>query len=868
MNERSIAMVNDCRSQVTETRQVSFPTLAAMFAEVVIGTKDGRAWMPANIAIGPRTADRVKSISYLALDVEAKTKKVGDVKTAVGPEPPDVDAMLLELTLHGWRCSLHTSYSHNAEHPRYRLIFDISRSLKVTELKLLGLHVAGLLGIGDCADTACLEPARLFFLPRCPDEASKKLYRCAVTAGVPLPVDALLVDAQRIEAASAAALSTHRPPATNSVIGAFNSAHDIRAVLAQHDYKPMSGNRWLCPGSTTGCPGVRLLPGGERVYSSHSGDPLNDDHAHDVFDCWRILQHGGDTKSAVKDTARLLGMEHSGAGIITSSDDLHGEGPEPFEVALPHTPWPEDCLPLGMQEAAKAIAEHVDAPVPLAGMAVVAAVAHIAQRLVDAKHPRADRIPASLFIITEGKSGDRKSACFKLATAPISKREREEREHHKAEIMALEREAALAKPKDRAAILGQASTDPRTIFTDSTTQKIEQVFINGSAPALSLSTDEGGTLLGGHSLKSETRAMSLSALTRLFDGSGVQRDRIGEGQSGFRFGIRFGLFLSAQPIVLREVLSDPLMRGQGFLPRFLYGAPKSLAGSRFLDLEDLLRQANDDLRITGYWYYLQKLDELPVITDDHGGLCLPMVGMDAEAVEEWLHLYNDTEIRQGKDGDLHELGAFASRAGELAARVATVYAVWRCCCDDGDMGATTVTGDDMQRAAALVGYSLAEWQRQGAGAILSSAARDARDLLEWLHRKGLESVTRSYIAQHCPGGLRKDKVRRDTAINELIRRRWLVNSDGKLAIIRKQEAPPATATSATSATCVLGDKSSKSSRNSSSNPAPVFFNPEPSHRMPARVVDVADSIAALLGKPAKPAQTAKAKRYRKVKNGE
>lgn len=541
------------------------------------------------------------------------------------------------------------------------------------------------------------------------------------------------------------------------------------------------------------------------------------------------------------------------AGVVPGENGVHhpaglDDEPEPFDREIPRSPWPDDCLPPGMHEAAQAIAEHVQAPVALSGMAVVAAVAHITQRLVDARHPKTGAIPSSLFILTEGKSGDRKSACFKLATAPLAKREREERERHKAEVKQLERQAEQAKPKDRAAILGQVPADPRTIFTDSTTQKIEQVFINGSAPALSLSTDEGGTLLSGHSLKAETRSASLSALTRLFDGSGVQRDRIGEGQSGFRYGIRFGLFLSAQPIVLREALSDPLMRGQGFLPRFLYSAPDSLAGGRFVDSGGLSRQANDDPRITGYWRVLQALDELPVMTDEHGGLSLPMVGMDVDAVAVWLRLYNDTEARQGVDGDLHTLGAFASRAGELAVRVATVYACWSACWtarwDGTDMTQITITGADMRQAAALVRHSLAEWLRQGDGATLSAVEQDARDLLGWLHQKGLKTVTRSYVARNCPNRLRKDKARRNAAINELIRRHWLIEADGHLAVNEKPKASPATATSAIFAIFgdgmangmgVLGRKSSRSRRSRSRNPAPPFFNPEPAPRKRAGV---------------------------------
>ena len=491
--------------------------------------------------------------------------------------------------------------------------------------------------------------------------------------------------------------------------------------------------------------------------------------------------------------------------------------PIPFESESAPTPWPNDCLPDGMREAAEAIAEHVAAPVALAGMAVLAGVAHIAMRLGDAQHPKTGAMPCSLYILTQAKSGDRKSECFRLATAPVEKHERKQREDHKAALKELNREAAKAKPKEAKLILADAPPDPRTIFKDTTTQRIEQEFINGSAPALSLLTDEGAILMGGHSLKSDTRAGNLGTLTRLFDGSGVDRARIGEGQSGFRFGVRFGLFLSAQPVVLHEALSDPLLRDQGFLPRFLFGAPSSLAGTRFLTDGDLVRRAGDDPRIVDYWRSLQRLVEHPVVVDEHWALNLQPVGMEQAAITHWLGFYNDTEARQGRGGDLEHLGAFASRVGELVARVAAVFALWRCCSAGNAPTFAKVTAEDMRGAAALVGYSLAEWQRQGTRAILSDTERAARDLLDWLHRKKLSEVTRTYLAQSGPNSLRKDRRLRDDAISELLARHWLREDGADLRIAKKQNGAPANANSANPANGQQVQVS-ELSRVSSSNP--------------------------------------------------
>lgn len=367
MNALPIATLNDCRAPVSDMHHVTFGELAGWFAEPKIGAKDGPAWMPAHIEPGPRTGERVSSISFLVLDVEADAERVkggdgelqcdshGDIiKRVIGPEPPSVDDMLAELTLWRWRCFLHTSYSHGGailpegiEHPRYRLILDLSRALAPAELKPLGLHVAGLLGIADCIDTNALEPARLFYAPRCPTKERRQLYRHAVIAGEPLEVDALLAEARKIEAAQKSALARRRSGQSGSVIQSFNAAHDVGALLEQNGYQKRGMQRWLWPESTSGIPGVRMLPDSvpARIYSSHGGDPLADGHAHDAFDCWRILNHGGDMTVAVREAAQLLGlnsgnekaqsaMPSSAIVIQDEQPDIHRNAPKPDQAML------------------------------------------------------------------------------------------------------------------------------------------------------------------------------------------------------------------------------------------------------------------------------------------------------------------------------------------------------------------------------------------------------------------------------------------------------------------------------------------------------------------------------------------------------
>lgn len=95
--------------------------------------------------------------------------------------------------------------------------------------------------------------------------------------------------------------------AGDGVIQRFNAAADIGHVLEMHGYLP-SGSRWCAPESTSGDPGVVLLPDSEppRVYSHHASCPLADGYSHDAFSVYCILAHGGDVTAAVRDIAQDL----------------------------------------------------------------------------------------------------------------------------------------------------------------------------------------------------------------------------------------------------------------------------------------------------------------------------------------------------------------------------------------------------------------------------------------------------------------------------------------------------------------------------------------------------------------------------------
>ena len=97
-----------------------------------------------------------------------------------------------------------------------------------------------------------------------------------------------------------------RPCTGPSVIAEFNAAHDPVALLETHGYERAGKRRWKSPYGH-GIAGVVLLPSG-KVFCHHASDPLGDEHAHDAFDLFALLEHGGDQRAAVKAAAELLGL--------------------------------------------------------------------------------------------------------------------------------------------------------------------------------------------------------------------------------------------------------------------------------------------------------------------------------------------------------------------------------------------------------------------------------------------------------------------------------------------------------------------------------------------------------------------------------
>jgi hypothetical protein len=138
-----------------------------------------------------------------------------------------------------------------------------------------------------------------------------------------------------------------------------------------------------------------------------------------------------------------------------------------------------------------------------------------------------------------------------------------------------------------------------------------------------------------------------------------------------------------------------------------------------------------------------------------GVLVRPVLELDDAAADVWLEFYNHTERLQKAESKYEYMRPFAGRAGELARRVAAVFACFE--------QKTLIDESAMRGACAVVQYSLDEWLRYADAAQVSVADQQAQRLETWLisecKRQGVTSLARVHVMQFCPiTALRKAKA--------------------------------------------------------------------------------------------------------------
>jgi hypothetical protein len=282
------------------------------------------------------------------------------------------------------------------------------------------------------------------------------------------------------------------------------------------------------------------------------------------------------------------------------AEEYRLEPPRPLTRELPEPdPFPVDALGGVLGDAAQAIHDKTQAPLPICGQSVLAAATLATQAHADIELPTGQRRPLSAFYLSIAATGERKSACDHEALWPVRKREAALREKYDIDLepwcndmdaWESQRKQILGdkgKHSNRASkkaaldTLGPAPTKPLFPMLrcdEPTLEGLAKLFATGH-PSLGIFSAEGGQFIAGHGMNAENKLKTAAGLSKIWDGEAITRVRAGDGSMTLP-GRRLCLHLMVQPDVASIMLSDAVLMDQGLLSRVLVSAPESVVGTR------------------------------------------------------------------------------------------------------------------------------------------------------------------------------------------------------------------------------------------------------------------------------------------------
>ncbi|TPV58670.1 YfjI family protein [Pseudomonas fluorescens] len=439
-------------------------------------------------------------------------------------------------------------------------------------------------------------------------------------------------------------------------------------------------------------------------------------------------------------------------------------------------PYPVQALGGILGPAVERMAEVIGVPQALAAQSVLAASALATQGhaglQLDGRH-----YPLSLYLTTVAASGDRKTAADRCALLPARQWEREQWQRYREQLAryrAAQRQVQRINPASpdptNSVPLKAEPSAPRLITTDPTIEALIKGLCH-DLPSMGLFCDEGGQFLGSSTMNRDNRLKAITTLSSLWDGSPIDRARSMAGESLRAYDRRVSLHLMLQPYLAMQLLSDPLLQGQGILGRCLMTWPTSLAGQRSYQAVDLSK----DAALKRYHHRLSTLFRQPWSLSPDGALQLSPLTLSPLARRRWIDLHDAIEAQLGEFGELASVRPSGSKAADNLLRVAGILAVVE--------ESSVVDVDHIQRASTLVGYYLTEIQRLTEQEPVCRIKEEADRLLRWLKVKEWKRFSIRELNRNGPRFARKSSRHAAKLLVELIDHQWLI-TDGHTFEVR------------------------------------------------------------------------------------
>ena len=367
-----------------EVRDYAWPDFAARLSQPRVGPKDGAYYVRGGDLIEPRRHDdALRTAQLVVVDGDASfDPATGEIT----PGAPAFDVAAEAAAALGVAFTLHTSFSHQPDRPKWRLVVPVQRLQSPEELSWCVSFVVERLRAGGCLVDDAVENLRWsqpWYLPRVGEVEALRTFRAASRVDAPW-LDVRACEARHLdrlrgeareEKLAAVPATTRMAGDAGGAIEAFNQSVGfewMRQALESQGYRYCwkdrnDRHRFLRPGSETGVPGVVVFRGQRGdwvVYSHHGSACLFSGRLHDAFAVLAKTQHNGDLKAAWRAVAPIdataqtmadrLGARLAARPLIAESVPPQAKdaqeppgGPQdaPAAAAAPETPAEASALP-------------------------------------------------------------------------------------------------------------------------------------------------------------------------------------------------------------------------------------------------------------------------------------------------------------------------------------------------------------------------------------------------------------------------------------------------------------------------------------------------------------------------------------------